>query len=45
MVDRSLADGGRVLVIGDWISNFSYAVWDGSSLSLKRYDLGSGESE
>ena len=45
MVDRSLADGSRVLVIGDWISNFSYAVWDGSSLSLKRYDHASGERE
>lgn len=37
MIDRTLADGARVLVIGDWISNFSFAVWDGKTLNLERY--------
>lgn len=35
MVDRRIADGARVMVIGDWINHFSYAVWDGEELSLR----------
>lgn len=37
MLDCSLSPSShaRVLVIGDWISHFSYAVWDGSELKLK----------
>lgn len=32
LVDEELADGARLVVLGDWISRFSYAVWDGKEL-------------
>lgn len=38
MMDRCLSDGSRLMVIGDWIRNFSYAVWDGKSLRLEVYE-------
>ena len=37
MTDRSLPDGARMFILGDWIKHFSYAVFDGSELSLVRY--------
>lgn len=37
MLDRRLPDGSRLLVLGDWISHFSYAVWDGKNLLLEQY--------
>lgn len=37
MLDRSLPDGSKLLVLGDWISHFSYAVWDGESLRLEQF--------
>ena len=43
LLDRELQDGGRVIVLGDWIDKFSYGVWDGTSFSLKKFDE-SGES-
>ncbi|MDE7413821.1 MAG: UDP-2,3-diacylglucosamine diphosphatase [Muribaculaceae bacterium] len=27
----------EVIVLGEWLSKFSYAVWDGDSLEIKRY--------
>lgn len=33
LLDRPLPDGARVVVLGDWITRFSYAVWDGENLS------------
>lgn len=40
LVDEELSEGGRIVVIGDWINKFSYAVWDGENLCLKIYDIG-----
>ena len=37
MFDTTLPDGSRLLVLGDWISHFSYAVWDGKNLKLMQY--------
>lgn len=37
VLDRSLDDGARVVILGDWISHFTYAVWDGTQLSIKEY--------
>lgn len=31
-------EGSRIVILGDWITNFTYAVWDGKSLELKRYE-------
>ena len=33
--DHKLNDGSRVINLGDWISYFSYAEWDGKELSMK----------
>ena len=38
MCERRLADGAEVVVTGDWITHFSYAVWDGSTLSLNKWE-------
>ena len=37
-LEYDLGDGCRLLYLGDWIENFSYAVWDGTSLELKKLD-------
>lgn len=30
--------GSRILIIGDWLNNFSYALWDGMELKLFKVD-------
>lgn len=35
LLDYPIADA-RVLILGDWISYFSYAVWDGDTLTLQQ---------
>ncbi len=35
--DTPLDDRRRVIFLGDWISQFTYAVFDGEKLSLERY--------
>ena len=37
VVDEKIGPHTRMIVLGDWISNFSYAVWDGKNLVLERY--------
>lgn len=32
LLDTRLPDGAKVIILGDWISRFSYAVWDGKSI-------------
>jgi UDP-2,3-diacylglucosamine hydrolase len=34
LLDTGLGSGGRVLIVGDWLRHFSYAVWDGTLLEL-----------
>jgi len=34
MLDLTIPNDKRVLILGDWITNFSYATWDGEKLSL-----------
>jgi len=36
--DKELSDGSRLILLGDWITNFSYAVFNGQKLELKFYD-------
>ncbi len=38
MLDRPLPDGSRIVILGDWITHFSYAVWDGSKFSLEKFN-------
>lgn len=39
MADHPVGDHSRVILLGDWIKYHSYAVWDGETLTLKRYQL------
>ena len=36
-VDKRLATGARLVILGDWIYNFTYGVFDGNTLQLKQY--------
>jgi UDP-2,3-diacylglucosamine hydrolase len=35
-LELDLNENSRLVYLGDWIENFSYAVWDGSKLELKK---------
>lgn len=39
MLDLMLTRSTRVVVLGDWLSFFSYGVWDGTHFYLEHYDL------
>lgn len=39
MVDEALGDKTRLVVLGDWIYNYSYAVFDGENLRLEQYAM------
>ncbi len=36
-LDLMLTDDTRMLILGDWISHFTYAVWDGEKLVMDNY--------
>lgn len=36
-VDKVLKNGARLIILGDWIYNFTYAVFDGETISLQQY--------
>ena len=38
LADHPMGDHSRVILLGDWIKYHSYAVWDGTSLTLSRYN-------
>lgn len=38
MMDEQLNEKSRLLVLGEWINYFSYAVFDGKELKLKQYN-------
>lgn len=38
ILDESLPEGGRVLILGDWIQHFSYGVWDGEKMEIGLYE-------
>jgi UDP-2,3-diacylglucosamine hydrolase len=33
-----LAENSRIIILGDWISHFSYAAFDGENLSLLLFE-------
>lgn len=39
MLDLSLRGGKRMMILGDWLSYNSYAVWDGEYLCLEQFEL------
>jgi UDP-2,3-diacylglucosamine hydrolase len=38
MVDTLMNENSRFVLLGDWIKNFSYGVFDGEKFELKRYN-------
>jgi UDP-2,3-diacylglucosamine hydrolase len=38
MVNLPLSDNSQFVLLGDWITNFSYGVFDGEKLELKKYN-------
>jgi UDP-2,3-diacylglucosamine hydrolase len=36
-IDHYLNEKSRLIILGDWVTNFTYAVFDGENLELKRY--------
>ncbi|MDA3817693.1 MAG: UDP-2,3-diacylglucosamine diphosphatase [Prolixibacteraceae bacterium] len=38
MMDEQMNEKSRLLILGEWINYFSYAVFDGKELKLKQYD-------
>ncbi|MCM1355674.1 MAG: UDP-2,3-diacylglucosamine diphosphatase [Staphylococcus sp.] len=38
LLRQPLAEGGEVVILGDWITRFSYAVWDGTELKTSIFE-------
>lgn len=38
LLDLPIAKQSRVIILGDWVQYFSYAVWDGGELRLERFE-------
>ncbi|MFO8001587.1 MAG: UDP-2,3-diacylglucosamine diphosphatase [Marinilabilia sp.] len=38
MLDLPLNENSRICYLGDWVTQFSYAVWNGETLSLKSFN-------
>lgn len=38
LLDLKIAADSRVIILGDWITHFSYAVFDGENMSLEAYE-------
>jgi len=36
-IDHSLNEKSRLIILGDWVTNFTYAVFDGENLELKKF--------
>lgn len=39
LLDLVMRGGKRMMILGDWLHYNSYAVWDGSSLSLEQFEI------
>ena len=37
VLDERLTATSNMIVLGDWINNFSYGVWDGRTFTMRRY--------
>ncbi|HOI33041.1 MAG TPA: UDP-2,3-diacylglucosamine diphosphatase, partial [Bacteroidales bacterium] len=37
-LDYSLNEKARMIILGDWVTNYTYAVFDGEKLELKRFE-------
>lgn len=36
--DLKLNDSSRMIILGDWITNFSYGIWDGKEFVIRRWN-------
>lgn len=45
MLRQKLPVGGEIVILGDWISLFSYAVWDGNSIRIEVFNPQNGEKQ
>jgi UDP-2,3-diacylglucosamine hydrolase len=43
MLDLMLSRTSRVLIVGDWINEFSYAVFDGENMFLEQFIEGESQ--
>ncbi len=39
VLDHHIAPKSRILILGDWVSHFSYAVFNGETMEMKQFDL------
>lgn len=39
LLDLSLPEGKRMMILGDWLSYNSYAVWDGAHLWIEQWEI------
>lgn len=39
LLDLPIADASRVVILGDWVQYFSYAVFDGADVRLERFEI------
>lgn len=37
MLDHDIRSSSKLFIIGDWLTNFSYGVWDGENFHMERY--------
>ena len=42
-LDVEVENGVRCIILGDWLTNFSYAVYDGINLELKYFEINNDE--
>jgi UDP-2,3-diacylglucosamine hydrolase len=43
MLDLMLSRTARILIVGDWIHEFSYAVFDGENMFLEQFIEGESQ--
>jgi UDP-2,3-diacylglucosamine hydrolase len=39
LINLPIAEHSRVVILGDWITLFSYAVFDGNSIKLENWEM------
>lgn len=44
-LDLMISTGSRVVILGDWLTHFSYGVWDGEIFSLEVFESETSEVE
>lgn len=36
-IDQAINENSRMIILGDWVTNFTYAVFDGNNMELKKF--------